>query len=430
VKKKLLATLSITTALCSVAAFAGDARGASAATGGRQATAAAEPQPEAGAHLVMWDDPQYQPGFEAVIKDFQAKYHVPVKFVPLLSAGQQSAKLAVAGPAGKAADVVTTPSSELGTNVSAGLVLPNDVFASSTKDEWPAAATQEVTYNGLLYGYPLSVGLDALYYNKKLVKTPPKTWNDVIAFAKTFNDVKAEKFALVFEPANAWADYGFLSGYGGYVFGGSVTSPNINDVGLNSPAAVQGAKFFQSLKSSVLPLKSGDATYQLATSLFEKGQAAMNIDGPWSIPYFKAVKGLDYGVAPLPMLPNGQPMRPFETELAMFVNAYSKYPIAARLFAHFATSTPELTKLYQTIGMVTPAKGFENSAAVQGDAATRTFLQEYRNSVAVPNVPAMTQVWGPFFTVMPAIWDSGKDPQALLNNAVTQIKSGIAKTKK
>src|SRR5579875_1640046 len=97
--RKISSVLSCGALLCSLAASAPTIAGAAGSRHAATAAPAAAPRPEPGAHLVMWLDPQYKTAFEAVIKDFEAKYHVPVTFEPLLAAGQQSAKLAVAGPA-------------------------------------------------------------------------------------------------------------------------------------------------------------------------------------------------------------------------------------------------------------------------------------------------------------------------------------------
>src|SRR5690606_1259408 len=92
----------------------------------------------------------------------------------------------------------------------------------------------------------------------------------------------------------------FIASSGGYFFGKDNTDPT--DIGLNSPGAVEGFEFLQSLKP-ILPMNAGDVTYDVKTELFAGGKLALNIDGPWSVAAFK--DKVNFGVAPLPQLPNG-----------------------------------------------------------------------------------------------------------------------------
>jgi multiple sugar transport system substrate-binding protein len=55
--------------------------------------------------------------------------------------------------------------------------------ADALEDVLPGPA-QSVTWNGKIYGVPLTTNAQLLWYRKDLVKTPPKTWDEMIAMAK------------------------------------------------------------------------------------------------------------------------------------------------------------------------------------------------------------------------------------------------------
>ncbi|MES4785056.1 MAG: hypothetical protein C4294_03740, partial [Nitrospiraceae bacterium] len=57
--------------------------------------------------------------------------------------------------------------------------------------------------------------------------------------------------------------------------------------------------------------------------------------------------GINYAVAKLPTLPNGNPMKPFLGIQALVVNAFSKKAEAALDFLFFTTSTPSVEELFK-----------------------------------------------------------------------------------
>lgn len=122
-------------------------------------------------------------------QEFTEQYGVPVKLEEVENPDQVT-KLTTDGPAGLGADIVVFPHDQIGRAASAGLVLPNDWFGEETAGENDPNAVSAVTFEEILYGYPRSVETYALLYNKKLVPTAPKTFDEVITFSKTFNDPK------------------------------------------------------------------------------------------------------------------------------------------------------------------------------------------------------------------------------------------------
>lgn len=381
-------------------------------------------KPEAGAKLVVWDAPDQKAFIESIAKQFEAKYKVSVKFEEV-NPPDQPAKLTADGPAGVAADVTVIPHDNLGKMVAAGLYLPNDVFADQTKKDNADAAVQGATFNNTLFGYPKSVETYALIYNKDLVKTPPKSFDDVVAFAKTYNDPGKNKFAFMFDIGNFYFDYAFLAGPGGYVFGKNGTDKA--DIGLNNDGAVAGAKFFASLKKDVLPVKSGDVTYDIKKGLFTSGTLAMDLNGPWTILDYKNAK-INIGVVPIPTI-NGKPAVSFAGIKILGINAFTKYPNAAKLFAHFATSQAAQLENFKISGQLPSNKAAAEDATVKNDELANGFLQQLKTSQAMPSIPEMGNIWTPMGAALGDIWNDGKDPKATLDNAVKQIKDTNAATK-
>jgi arabinogalactan oligomer/maltooligosaccharide transport system substrate-binding protein len=380
------------------------------------AATAEEIVPEEGASLLVWESKEERPFVEAIAKEFTEKYGIEIKFEEI-GAGDQVNKLVTDGPAGLGADVVLFPHDNLGKAVTAGLVLPNDYYEEQSKSANSEIAVNAVTYDGVLYGYPRSVETYALFYNKALIKEAPKTFDEVVAFSKTFNDTKNNKYGLMWDVGNFYFSYPFIS-TGGYVYGDN--GQNKEDIGLNTEGAIAGLKYYGSLKDSILPLNSGDINYDIKKGLFIGGTLAMDINGPWTIGDYKNA-GIDFGVAPLPSI-NGQPASSFSGIKAWYVNSFSKFPNAARLFSYYASTKEAQLKNFELTGAIPANIEAAADATVQGNEVVKGFLEQFNQSTPMPSIPEMGNVWSPIGAAFADVWNSGKDAKEALDNAVQQIK--------
>lgn len=378
---------------------------------------APELTPEEGAKLVVWESRDERAYTDAVIKEFTEKYGVEVTLEEL-SPTDQAGKLAQDGPAGLAADVVIFPHDNLGKAVSANLVMPNDIFAEETKNNNSEAAIQGVSFNGTLYGYPRAAETYLMYYNKDLLKEAPKSFDEVIEFSKTFTDKTKNKYGIMWETGNLYFNYPFIASNGGYIFGKGGT--DVNDIGLNNEGAVKSMELYKSLKE-VLPIKSGDINPDIKRGLFAAGDLAIDINGPWELAGYKKALGDKLGVAPIPAI-NGEPAISFSGIKAWYVNSSTKYPQAARLFAHFATTKENQLKLSELVGGVPTNKEAQEADQIKNDPYVSAFTEQFINSQPMPSIPEMSNVWSPVGAALAEIWDNNKDVKTALDDAVKQLQ--------
>lgn len=380
-------------------------------------TATTEVKPEDGAKLVIWESKDERSFTDEIAKQFTAKYNVPVK-IEEVAPTDQVTKLTQDGPSGLAADVVIFPHDALGRAASANLVLPNDLFAEETTKNNTESSIKGVTYNDVLYGYPRAAETYALYYNKSLVKDAPKTFDDVLAFGKTFTDKAKKKYGIMWETGNMYFNYPFIATTGGYIYGKDGTDKD--DIGINNAGAIEGLKVYQSLKE-VLPVKSGDITPDIKRSLFNSGDVAMDLNGPWELAGYKAALGDKLGIAPIPSI-GGKPAISLAGIKAWYVNAYTKYPNAAKLFAEFSSSKDAQLLLNQKVGSIPTNNEALESDQIKSDPYISAFAEQTKNSQPMPSIPEMGNVWSPVNAALPEIWDNGKDPKATMDKAAQQIK--------
>jgi arabinogalactan oligomer / maltooligosaccharide transport system substrate-binding protein len=397
---------------------------ASASAPASSAAASDEIKPEDGAKLTVWYSASERALIDDAAKAFKEKYGIDVTFQDV-GPDKSIEKMITDGPAGVGADVFSAVHDRLGSAVQAGVVLPNDIHGDESKANNDDKAVQAWTIDGQLYGYPMSVETTAVFYNKDLIPEAPKTWDDVIKFAKTYNDPKAQKYAYMWEVGNGYWSWGFFGGYGAYVFGKDGTDGS--DIGLNKPEGVEAAKFYESLKD-ILPIKADDIKADIKTSLFNSGKLAMNVSGPWQTGEFKkSIKNL--GVAEYPTLPNGKPMMPFSGVKGFLVNANTKYPIAAKLFAQLVSSEEYQQKNFDMFGSLPANKNVAASEKVSSDPFAGVFLKQFQNSTLMPKIAEMNAFWSTHEAALSSLWNDKADPQKTMDAWAKKMTDAIATSK-
>lgn len=121
--------------------------------------------------------------------------------------GDANTQIALDGPGGVGADVFATPSNTIG-----GLVAGGHILAVDEEDvvgKVAASCEAAVTYDGKIYGYPVSDETYALFYNKDLIEEAPTTWEEVEEFCKEFNS--GSKYGIIWNVASC-EDAGMNSG--------------------------------------------------------------------------------------------------------------------------------------------------------------------------------------------------------------------------
>lgn len=380
--------------------------------------------PEDGAELFIYDSKDEMAFTNEIVKQFEEKYGVKVK-VEELAPPDQVGRLTTDGPSGLAADVLIIPHDHLGNAATSGLLLANDVFGEETTKNNTESSIIASTYDGTLYGYPRAAETTALFYNKSLLPEAPKSFDEVIAFAKTYNDVKNKKYALMWETGNMYFNYPFISSAGGYLFGNNGT--NKDDIGLATDGAIEGLKVYQSLVE-ILPIKSGDINPDIKRGLFNTGDVAMDINGPWELAGYKEALGDNLGVAPVPTVA-GKTAITFSGMKIWVVNSFTKYPNAAKLFAEFASSKDAQLLLNEKVGSVPTNLEALESDQIKNDPFVSAFAEQAKNSQPMPSIPEMSNVWSPVNAALPEIWNNKADPKVAMEKAIKQItdlNNGVA----
>ncbi|WP_290020062.1 extracellular solute-binding protein [Aeromonas salmonicida] len=371
----------------------------------------------------MWEDIKKSNGIEDAIKAFEAQYKVKVKIQEMPYA-QQIEKLRLDGPAGIGPDVLVIPHDQVGGAVVQGLLSELKVDAKYM-DSFTKPAVDAQTYEGKLYGIPKAVETIVLVYNKDILPKAPETFDDLIKVSK--EQRPANKYGLLAKFDEIYYSYGVVAGMGGYIFGQNANgSLNVNDIGLANQGTIDAVTFLKSFYADGLFPAGivGETGANAIDSLFTEKKAAAVITGPWAFkPYQDA--GVNYGVAPLPTLPNGEHMRSFLGVKGYSVSTYSTQKELAQQFIEFINQ-PEYAKIrFEKTGEIPPVKSLIDDPVIKGDEKARAVAIQAGYAVPMPSVPEMQEVWTPSNSALQLSVTGKQDVKAALNGAVKTINMQI-----
>jgi maltose/maltodextrin transport system substrate-binding protein len=319
--------------------------------------------------------------------------------------------------AGKGPDIFCWPHDRTGEWARSGLIVPIRPSAR-IRSQIDDSAWKAFEYQGKTWGYPLAIEAIGLIYNKDLVPTPPKSFEEVIALDAQLS--KRGKKAILWDYNKSFFTWPMLAGSGGYIFGPDGKGGlDVHKIGVNSPGAVQAATVLEGLiKNGQMPRGAGYAEME---SSFAHGDVAMMITGPWAWDNAKR-SNINFGVAPIPSV-NGHDAKPFVGVLGCMIAAPSKVKDVAREFIErYLLREDSLKTINADVPLGTPANKnfFRELAADPNIAAT---MENARRGEPIPNIPET----GKFFTAMDAaleaITNGRQAPKAALDGAAARIKT-------
>ena len=326
-------------------------------------------------------------------------------------------KFQSAAGAGKGPDVFCWPHDRVGEWAKSGLIVPVHPPAR-IKDEIEPSAWTAFTWQKQLWGYPIAIEAVGLIYNKALVKTPPATFDEVVALDKAL--ASSGKKALLWAYNQLFFSWPILAGGGGYVFGRDAQG-NLDpkQVGLNSPGALVGAELMARLiRDGHMPQ---GARYSDMEAQFASGKLAMMINGPWAWDNVRKAK-IDFGVGAIPSI-GGRPAKPFVGVLGCMITAPSKNKDIAREFIeNHLLKAESLHTISADVPLGTPA----NKAYYQALSTDPNIRATMANALAgepIPNIPEMGRVFPAMDAALEAISQGRQSPKDALDGAAARVVS-------
>lgn len=349
--------------------------------------------------------------------------------VQMVTFGDIKSKFLTAAQAGEGPDIIVGAHDWVGELVINGLLEPIPMSAIEL-DKFADSAIQAFSYEGKLYGVPYATEAVALFYNRDYISDEevPTNIDEIKALAKEFTTDETVGFAVT---ANDFYHvYGFITGFGGYVFGYDPrTGYNVNDLGLNNEGAIKAGYLLKSFfDEGIMPQ---GMNYNIMDSMFMDGLAAMIINGPWAVKNYLDA-GIDFGVVPLTKIEvePGKTMKPFVGVQGLMINSRSQNKAFAMEFVINYLATAEGVYQFYIADPRLPARlDVSQIIEEQGGPVPAEIVAAFTESAAggepMPNIPEMQSVWQPMADALNNIINGVQTPEAALNDAVSKIKAAL-----
>lgn len=283
---------------------------------------------------------------------------------------------------GRAPDIIAIDNPEHALFAAHGAFLDlTDMIAKSdviNPENYYPGPLKSVTWDGKYYGVPKATNTIALYYNKDMFKAkgldpnqPPKTWDELVDYARKLNDPENNVYGLAFcAKANEEGTFQFLPW--AQMGGGSYDH-------INTDGAVKALTVWKQIVDEKLASPDVLTSSQWnMTATFNAGNAAMDISGPWEINRMLDDAKFDWGVALLPTETEGGERSSAMGDFNWAIFSTTKHPEEAfKVLEYFASQDD---KLFQNYGQI-PARSditIPETGIPLKDAALKVFQEQLK----------------------------------------------------
>lgn len=379
----------------------------------------------------MFGDPAEAAAYQTLIDAFERKHQdVKVNLVVVGSQGDHMAKLSTAFSAGKPPDLFLLNYRRFGQFAAKGVLEPLSLrFDNSDvvklRDLFPQAV-DAFLFNGDVLCAPQNISSPVVYYNKALfqaAKLPPPrkdwTWDDLLATAKaltrdTNGDRTIDVRGLGFEPSlNRFAPFVWQAG-GDVV--DDLDAPK--RMSLIDEPALEALRFLTDLqhRHRVVPTLA-EAESEDIESRFANGRLGMFIDSRRATTGLRAVKDLEWDVAPLPVHPHVKKPAVMLHSDAYCMASASKNKDTAFRFVEFAVG-PEGARIVARTGRTVPSlRSVAESDAFldpsQSPASAQVFLDQIPAMRRFPNIAGWHEIESKADPVIDEWFYGGERPEFL-----------------
>lgn len=375
------------------------------------------------ADIVIWEDEHMAPGLYQAAKDFKKQTGIGVTIIEHRYTYALE-KLRLDGPAGVGPDLVLLPNDQVSSGAEQGMIEPI-MLSDEDKADYLPDALRAVTYKKNIYAIPKSIETLGLFYNKDLLEEPFETLEEYYRYS--LDRQKNGKYGLIASFDDLYYGMSVLEPFGAYIFGKKDEDEyDIYDIGLNNEGVYNAISYIRkfydrgAFPSSLLGYYGRHAI----NDLFTNRKAAACITGVWQIKPFIS-SGVNFGVSPLPSLPNGKHMSSFLGVRGFAVSKWSKHKSEAIEFAKFINQTEYAIKRFETTYELPPLKSALESAVIQKNEYARAFVIQSKYSYPMPSVPETQAVWQPFSEALRAIYTGKLEIKKGIDTGVENIREVI-----
>ncbi len=326
-------------------------------------------------------------------------------------------KFQQAAAAGKGPDIWIWAHDRIGEWIAGGLLQPVTP-SKKVQADIDSLAWKAFNVGGKTWGYPISIEAVALVYNKDLVPTPPKTFEEVIALDKKL--AASGKKAILWDYNNTFFTWPLLAANGGYPFKLKADGNyDPADTGVNNAGALKGAELLAKMvKDGVMPKGAGYADMEAGMA---QGKVAMMINGAWSWDNLRKAK-VNFGVAKIPSVA-GKKAAPFVGVIgAMVSKASPNRDVAVEFIENHMLAVKGLNMINDDVPLGTPASK-TLFAELKNDPNIQATMASAQDGNPMPNNPEMGRFWSSMASALQNVTEGRQAPKEALDAAAKRINT-------
>jgi arabinogalactan oligomer/maltooligosaccharide transport system substrate-binding protein len=380
---------------------------------------------EKGGTLIVWVDANRVTELKGIAEQFETDKGITVDLVQKEYGDVMKEDFVKQVPTGKGPDVIIGGHDWLGLFVQNGVVAPLELGDRAA--DYSEVGIRAMSYEGTLYGLPVSLENVALVRNTALADSTPATWDELVAAGQAAVAAGTAQYPVII-PSGPESDpyhlYPLQTSFGAPLFGLSDDgSYNPDDLQIGSAG---GDAFAAALvKWGSEGVLNTNITGDIARDEFAAGKAPFMISGPWNLPAFQEA-GIDYAIEPIPAAGPQDPT-PFVGVQGFFVSAKSKNPLAANEFVVNYLGTEEMQLALYKAGGRPPAltSAFDIASAENPDVGAYGAVG--LAGVPMPSIPEMGAVWNYWGATEAALVNNtAGDPTSAWQTMAGRIQADIA----
>ena len=259
-----------------------------------------------------------------------------------------------------------------------------------------------------------------MFYNKKLIKDVPTTVEGLVAAARAATSGEGEEriYGMLYEAGLLYHHAPFAHGFGATI---------LDDGGrahINSEQFVRSAEMVRDWvqNEKVLP----DLNKDMAKFLFNNNQAGIVFKGPWFLGEID--EGIEYGVALMPDVAQGQPAKPYLGADGIYLANCSKNKGLAFQVMRYLVSDQAAAVRYVEGGQLVANAGLydDKELSAKANPALEVFRKQADNAVIISPRPEMQAVWSTADNALRKIIFGDGVAQEVLDEAQAKIEKDIA----
>jgi len=308
------------------------------------------------------------------------------------------------------------------------LVALNDFIPQDFLNDYVPEVINKAYYSDKLYALPIDSHPMVLYYNKKVLKEAgivdkdgnvliPKTWDELIEYAKQAKEKLGLDVGLTFETGPMLGERLFIAVY--TQLGGRFYDPKTKTIHLDVEKAAKAYKllkrFFDEGISQIMDYATGE-------SLFQNGKTAFHINGVWAMSVYPTVEGLDFGVTSIPAIPGSKPYTWADSHTMVIPKKLKSDKARIKAATTFVTWFVKHTYEWAKAGHLPVLRSVLNSEEFLNLPMRKDYMDVVNYVVPAPSMKGWTEMRQKMWDLGQAVISGEVSPEDAAKELLTTIK--------